>query len=737
MFAETTTDENPYGTALAVTYLDIDLKTDFQSNTVDALVIATVKNLSKNTLKQGDFWLCPGGFNDPAFGAVIKHIYRQHENRKTELSFATNKIDDTWEYYQVNFTPPVLPGQKVLLQFEYTMTGKSDFSSSPILRSNKGIKEIYLRGGDYLWCPEPYYDIKAHVRMYPPNWELRITYPEGNVAVADGALVRRVEKDGWIRDVWKSLTIAPGMPYLFLGPYKTATWAKKDMTFEIYVADETLLKHTVDQFKTYARIFQYGTELYGKPADRIYRLVGSAVAGVANSFTNGHIVPISELENTCLNAHEMAHTWWGGLVSTYGEGGEFLSEAMAEFSARWILKSMGNKQSFDRSFSDGNIIGWKQRRYCTYLPVIQNDPRKYSVLVVPANSNLRKASVRHWGPLVVNQIRQVLGDDTFFRCLKTFVDTYRGRQADIDNFIHTFNTVSGRDMTSLLKGMLCTPGYASYRVVDLESEKSGDGFYTKVRIQNEGEFALPCPLRLQTVGGEKQETVEVQAGQEKEFTYLTPYRVVKAVIDPEMTTLLQYHPEQKLRLWNLMLKTTDGYGNNEAFGASYLYYVQGEFDRAVEPITDYLNQRMKKGNVGTLEEYLNSNGWAEYVFMRGIYYLAANDFDHAEKDIKLVFPHMLDALKHDGSVRVPGAYYETGAINTLELEEYLGLLGLIVGREFSFAKGMKEETKLRKITEWKQWWEEKGKQQKPDLTPLKKSLEARRQRFRNTVYLTD
>jgi hypothetical protein len=736
IFAEEAAAENPYGTDLSVTQLDIDIKTDFQSNMVDALVLATVKNVSKNTLKQGEFWLCPGGFNDPAFGADVKHVYLLNENRKTELSFTMRKIDDTWESYQVTFAQPVSPGQKVLLQFEYVMTGKPDHSSSPILASKEGVKEIYLRGGDYLWCPEPYYDIKAHLRMYPPGWTLRIAYPAGNLAVINGDLLHRQKKGGWIQDEWKSLSLKPGMPYVFVGPYKTMKWTEADMTFEAYVADDAILKKSASQLEEYSRIFSYYSELYGRPAHPVYRLVGSAVAGVGNSFTNGYIVNMHWLKDTHLNAHEMAHTWWGGLVSTYGEGGEFLSESMADFSARWILKVLGENH-VRKNLSDSSIISWKQRRYCLFLPVTDDDSYDWHPLIVPANSNLKKASVRHWGALVVNQIRQVLGNETFFRCLKTFVDTYRGQQAGIDDFIKTINTVSGRDMTSLLKAMLWTPGYAGYRVVGLESEKTGDRFRTKVRIENAGDYGLPCPMLLQTVAGETRKTISVEAGRRKEFTYTTAHRVIEAIIDPDMTTLLQYHPEQKMRLWKAMLETIDGYGNNEAYGASYLHYVLGEFDKAVLPITNYLDKRMEEKQIGSTEEFLKKHGCAEYVFMRGIFYLASDDFDHAEKDIKDAFPHMLDALEHDGSVGAPRWYYETGAIRKMDLDEYLSLLGLIAGRQFCFEDGMNEKAKLKKVNEWKRWWEQKGRKKKLDLSPLKKRFEAHRQAFRRSVHLTD
>jgi hypothetical protein len=273
--------------------------------------------------------------------------------------------------------------------------------------------------------------------------------------------------------------------------------------------------------------------------------------------------------------------------------------------------------------------------------------------------------------------------------------------------------------------------------VGLESEKTGEQFRTKVRIENVGDFGLPCSLLLQTIGGQRLKIISVKAGREKEFNYTTVHRVVDTIIDPDMTTLLQYHPEQKLRLYKTMLNSIDGYGNNEAYGASYVHYVQGEFNKAVESVTEYLDKQMETKHVDSMEEFLKKHGCAEYVFMRGIFYLASEDFDHSEKDIKNAFPHMLDALEHDGSVRAPGCYYETGAIRKMDLDEYMSLLGLIAGRKFSFGDGMNEKAKMKKVNEWKRWWEQKGKPQKLDFNPLKERFEAHRQAFRRSVRLTD
>jgi tetratricopeptide (TPR) repeat protein len=491
------------------------------------------------------------------------------------------------------------------------------------------------------------------------------------------------------------------------------------------------LKKAAESLEKYARMYEMYCELFGDPGHRGYRIVGSAVTGVGASFGPGAMVSMGRLEDTHHIAHEMAHTWWGSLVSATGPGWKFLSEAMAEFSARWVLRAIGEEHGYE-NLRDDNILGWKQRQFCCYFPVTEPP----SQLPVPLTFQegydrmLVQGRNYHWGPLVVNQIRLILGDEVFFQCLKAYVDKYRGQQAGIDEFVETVNTVSGRDMTSELKGLLWSTGFASYRVAGFTFEKSAGGYRTIVRIQNEGDYGLTCPLLLKTIGGETRTAFKVEARQEKELAFTTPHRVVNVVVDPDLTTL-QYHPEQKLRLWKAMLKEMEGYGNNEAYGKSYLHYALGEFDKAVDPISEYLEGRIRREKVNNIDELLAKDGfYTGYVFMRGVFYLALDDRERAERDLKSAFPYMLRAMEHGQSIRVPEGYYDLGAIGQKDLGEYLGLLRLIAGREFAFGKDLDEAAKKAKVEEWKQWWEKEGKRQKLDLTALKEKCEAQRKTFR-------
>ncbi len=277
-------------------------------------------------------------------------------------------------------------------------------------------------------------------------------------------------------------------------------------------------------------------------------------------------------------------------------------------------------------------------------------------------------------------------------------------------------------MTYDIKNRLWSAGYPSYRLAGFDSAKQDGGYRTKVRIENEGEYGLSCPLLLRMKAGEKREVFKVDGKDERECVFTTDEKVTDVVIDPELTAF-QYHPQPKARLW-MPLQPEPG-RNRERYGKSYMYYLLGDSQKAVDTITEWFSDSMAKRKVKSIEALVEKSGFNRaYLFMRGVYYLALDDREHAKKDITMVFPGMLDAS--DSTVLY---YYLTGAIREKDLDHYLALLSLIAGREFSFETGLDEEAKKRKVEEWKQWWEKEGKHQKLDLKPLKEQFEAHRKAY--------
>ena len=742
--------ENAGVPRLSILQMDILLKADFQSNGVSTVVKALVENISTQSVEKAEFWLCSGNGNAESPRALLQHVYLLENGGRKDLQVNIRDSDDkersgdNWVYYQIRLPEALQPGHKYWLAFDYVMLGKPDYSTAPILQASEGLREIYLRGIDYVWCPKPYFTLNKAILFdqakydppeHRPSWTLTIESPVGYMAITDGTRVSREESQGIVKDAWKSLE--PGMPKLFVGRYKVASRTEGGLTVELYTAEEKRLNKAIKKMEKYAHFYRLYADLFGDPREPTYRIVGSDVVPVGSMFRSGQIVEAYRLEDSLLIAHEMAHVWWGGAFQAKGPGYKFLTEAMAEFSARWLLRVTGEQvdppdspSELPSSLSDDWIRIFKYLWFCFYFPVPDSSSSHgfHNPLALVDGSNPRDVQGENYirGPLVVNHLRVVLGDDVFFKCLRVFLQENRGKQAGIDEFTKTINSVSGKDLTSELKGLLWTTGFASYRVAGFVSEKADGAYRTKVRIRNEGDFGVTCPLMLKTVGGDQKAFFVVEAKQEKQFVYTTSYPVLDVLIDPDGTTPTQYHPEQKVRLW-MKLKMWNG---NEYAGKAYMYYALGDSSRAVETMSSYLQDKMWRQKTLDVGEFLKKNpSEAPFVFMRGIFCLASRHEKEANEDIRGAFPFMLRALSEGDKVSVPGVYYEVGAIPRQEVGEYLALLRTIAGREFAFPSGLDEPSKKKLVQQWVEWWETTGQQQKLDLEKLKEQFGGQRRAF--------
>ena len=730
--------QNEYDTDLSITHMDISLKTNFEGNRVVAHAIASVENFSANDVKKAEFWVCPG-MNDPDLGADISHIYFLDPRGNRDLDYTVRAIEDRynkgygWEIYTVSFGRSIKPGDKFDLEFEYTMTGKPDHSSTPIWGSEEGIKELFLRG-DFYWCPSLFAHRAQGIfpKLYEPSWRLKLEYPSGYVGVADGELVKREKNEGVVSDVWRS--VVNGYPQVFICEYKLARQSKDGFTLEIYAPDEELVQAGAENFDNYTKIFKLFSELYGHPGPTTYRIIGSPMQQGGNGLVMGQVIAMRYLEHQedmHTIAHELAHTWWGTLISSYGEGSKFLREAVGDFSAAWAIRELRGEEAYVDRMS-------RLKRFLFYGYFTRKLPQPHWPLIVQEGYDPGMVIGANYtkGPFAVNQIRIELGDDLFFECLGTFARDYKGKKVDIHDFIATFNRVSGKDLTQLFKDLLWSTDYPVYELVNFESTPQKNGYQTLVTMRNEGEFGVTCPLLLKTKGGEIRELFIFGGKSEKELRYVTPEEVVDVVIDPDMTGF-HYDPGQKAKSDEMdrarkekidvsKIHPGDNWG---WFNASYIQYLNGEYEKAVELLSQYFSNYMKIKNLKAIEEMGEDPFSASYIFTRGLYYLAQGRNDPAEADFKVSVAGMFNSLPGGEKYPYGGGFLgwpNTGVlIETGDKKELVSLLNLLTGRDFSWDDNWDIQEKERRVEDWKRWWEQQGRHRSLILEGVKERYDIR------------
>jgi hypothetical protein len=123
---------------------------------------------------------------------------------------------------------------------------------------------------------------------------------------------------------------------------------------------------------------------------------------------------------TLITVHEVSHQWWYALVSNDQAQYPYLDEALAIYSELLFL---------ERYYPD-QLDWWWEFRVGTYAPAGYVDTPIYDFY--SPRSYIDAVYLR--GALMVQSLREVMGDDVFFEWLRRYAENMRGRIAYPDDF---------------------------------------------------------------------------------------------------------------------------------------------------------------------------------------------------------------------------------------------------------------------------------------------------------------
>jgi hypothetical protein len=704
--------QSKYDTDIVITNYDIDLTADFKANSLELAVITSMKNLSSINIDKVDINLCSSGETED-FVVVVEDIFQIEKGERKHIEFSKKKIENpfnqetTWSLYEIIFENYLKPDQTTEIEFNYTIKGKKNEECFPMKKGK--VEELYLIS-DFHWLPAIYItpEMGQFHNLYRPSWSLKLKYPASYAAAVEGKSLRRNESDGYIKEEWKS--IINKEPQVFIAQYDVIKKKKGDFTLELYLAkDEEVKENTILLEDDIMKILELYTDLYGSSGSNTFRMIASYTPWGAHGVYMGAVLDRNffKLGGLKTLAHEMAHIWWGGTILSYGEGSKFLREAMAEFSSAWALKSIKGDD-----YANNLWIDFKIKNFCYY--VVKDEVSKQYPLIMQKGYNPHGIIISNYdkGPLVLNALRLELGDELFFKSLRTFAEKFYNKNATMSDFIEIVNSVSSKNMTPRFKELCWGTGYPIYRLNSFTSTQENGSYKTIVTIKNEGEIAVLCPLLLKTSSEEITKWFKVKGKTAKEFAFKSEYKVIDVVIDPEMTTF-QYHPEQRIGLWKTFDESYFGGRNWLWFNKSYVYYLIGRYKKAVDTLSKYLDKNKK-----TKQEKTFTPLYCSYKFTRAFYFLALQDEISAEKDIKDAAPFLFDSLIDKN---IMWFFTHTGIIKEPEPEkQVIEILNTITHKNFNLDPDLSEEVKKGKVEEWKQWWEKEKQYQNLDLSGLYK-----------------
>lgn len=155
-------------------------------------------------------------------------------------------------------------------------------------------------------------------------------------------------------------------------------------------------------------------------------------------------------------AHEIAHQWWGDLITLRSWEHSWMNESFATYSD-YLYKRYDwgeDEASFDLLKKKNAYLREAHNRYMR--PIVFNQYEH------PGQNFDSHAYPK--GATVLHMLRFVLGDDTFFRVISEFLHRHEFQAVSTQDFIQCTKDVSGLNMDLFFEQYLFHPGHAVFEV---------------------------------------------------------------------------------------------------------------------------------------------------------------------------------------------------------------------------------------------------------------------------------
>ncbi len=368
--------------------------------------------------------------------------------------------------------------------------------------------------GADLWWP-----VKDHPSDEPDSMAIHITVPGTLVAASNGRLRGVTENEGgtktyhWfistpINNYNVALNIAP---YRTIeGTFRSITGEEVPATFwvlpEAYEKGQKLFPQILDHLAYFEKMlgpYPFRADKYGVAHTPYLGMEHQTIIAYGSNFSD------EPWGYDWLHFHELAHEWWGNLVTAADWKDFWLHEGLAEY-----MQALYSEELFGEEAYHKVISGFKSN-LLNIQPVAPRESQTTDqVYFIGAQKGVSNNDIYYKGAVVLHTLRYLIGDEAFFTLLRRFAyptpemervtDGSQTRFVDTEDFTRLAEEVSGRDLDWFFEVYLRQPALPV-----LKQERVGDGLRLSWETPNDLPFPMPIDVKI----GNRVQRIEMSGGE--------------------------------------------------------------------------------------------------------------------------------------------------------------------------------------------------------------------------------
>lgn len=385
-----------------------------------------------------------------------------------------NTINLTYAKDKITFTGNFKADKEYTLNFAYKTQPKKalyfwGWQQERLNKNAPNHKQIWTQGqGKYTsnWLPS--IDDMNDKLLF----DLSYTFNKDYQVIANGKLISAEEKNEHLK-TWHYQTSQPMCSYLvalIIGKYHLKTSeSTSGITLENYIYKDRI-EDFEPTYRYHKEIFDFLETEIGVPYpwSKVYRQVpvrDFLHAGMENTgcttFSDDFIIDkktFDDINFVNVSAHELAHQWFGNLITETNSKHHWLHEGFATYYALQTEKK---------------LFGYNQFHFKLYENAesleAQNAKKKSTPLVTEKGNSLTYYQHGAWALVA---LENEIGSKNFKKVVKQFLNTYAFKNVTTEIFLKVATETSGKDLTNYAKIWLYGAEFPTKEALDILTQSN-------------------------------------------------------------------------------------------------------------------------------------------------------------------------------------------------------------------------------------------------------------------------
>ena len=361
--------------------------------------------------------------------------------------------------------------------------------------------------------------------------DVKFTVPEGMIAVSNGNLYSKMAKGRNTTYWWK--TKYPLATYqFFLAAYEYVHYrdwyvsvTEDSMPIDFYVVPEHLsnsqsgffeIKNVISIFAELFGEYPFINEKYGHA-----EIPGSVSMAHQTCSSLGVFASLNGDYPLDLMVHELAHQWWGDMITPASFHDIWLNEGFATYAEALYAEATGGREEYQSVMKKNEYYGGGT----VYVEDPENDD------IFDYGLSYQKAGY------VLHMLRHVVGESVFIDILRTYASDIRYKYgvSNTDDFISMCEEISGKNLQKFFQQWIYGEYFPHYSY-GWSLKPVEEGYNIKIRIdqiqQRSGLFRMPIDLEVNTSSYTIMFTIQ-DSLQSQDVEFFVAEEPLNVQLDPE------------------------------------------------------------------------------------------------------------------------------------------------------------------------------------------------------------